>query len=64
MIGNDKDITIHLNHGLNDYSIEFIQQIEKALDETLGSLGFSRNSSTKSGDKVKLSYYQFGTSPV
>lgn len=56
--GQQKDIVVTINHSLDEYSIEFIQQIEKALDDALVKVGFTRSTSTKE-NKVEFVYWQF-----
>ena len=53
------DITVRIHRGLNEISIERIQQIEKAIDSGLGHVGYSRSASTKNSDYVEFNYYQF-----
>ena len=58
-IGENKDITVTINHSVSEYTIEFIQQIEAELKKTLGSLGFALNTTSK-GETVELNFWQFG----
>lgn len=58
-IRDNKDIVISINHGLDEYGIEFIHQIEEHIDEALGSLGFTRSTSSIASNYVQLVYYQF-----
>lgn len=57
--GKQRDIVVTINHGRDEFSIEFIQQIEKRIDEALAGVGFSRSLTTK-GNIVELVYWQFG----
>ncbi len=59
--GQQKDIVVTINHSLDEYSIEFIQQIEKSLDDALAKVGFTRSTSTK-GPKIEFVYWQFAFS--
>jgi hypothetical protein len=54
------DLTVRLNFGLDTASIEFIQGIEKKLDDSLAPLGFHRTTSGKGGDFAEFNYKQFG----
>lgn len=59
MIKDQKDIVVTINHGLDEYDIGFIQQIERGIDKALAPIGFTRSTSSKSGDKCEFVYYQF-----
>ncbi len=54
------DISVQLDSGLDQNSIEFIQYIEKELDSVLVKNGFARTTTTKNGDLVLFNYSQFG----
>lgn len=54
------DISVQLDSGLNQNQIEFIQHIEKELDDVLVKNGFVRTTTTKGGDLVVFNYRQFG----
>jgi hypothetical protein len=53
-------LTVHLSGGLKNHTIEFIQHLEKTLDDALVTQGFSRTGSTKSDDVIIFNYRQFG----
>ena len=57
---NKPDITIRLNFVLDTTEIDFIQHIEKSIDCALSPIGFTRVTSTKSGDYVEINYFQYG----
>jgi hypothetical protein len=59
-IAESRDIVVTINHGLDEYEIGFIQQIEAQIDKALAPVGFSRSLTSKGGDKVELTYYRFG----
>ena len=46
----------------NNYHIDLIHQIEKAIDKALVPLGFA-HTETSHGDEVVIKYYQFGRCP-
>jgi hypothetical protein len=60
LAGEQRDIVVTINHGLDEYDIEFIQQIEKHIDAALAPVGFTRSTSTKGGKTVEFVYWQFG----
>ena len=53
-------LKVIIEGGLDKYSIDFIQDAEKKLDETLISMGFTRTETMKSGGEVIIKYRQFG----
>jgi len=65
-LSQQRDITVTINHFCpEEYSIDFVSQIEESVDEALRHIGFTRSSTEKGdkgdkGDKVELVYYQFG----
>ena len=59
-VGEGRDIVVTIRPGLDKYKIEMIQAIEKAIDEALTPLGFTRSKSGKWGHKVEFVYWQFG----
>jgi hypothetical protein len=59
-VGEQRDIVVTINHGLDEYDISLIQAIEKAIDDSVGSLGYSRSTTTKDSMHCELVYYQFG----
>lgn len=59
-VGKQKDIVVNINHGVSEYDIKFVQQIEKAIDDALSPLGFSRSETTKADMGCSLIYFQFG----
>jgi len=58
-LGEQRDIVVTINHTLDEYDIEFVQQIERHIDKALAPIGFTRSKTTK-GDKIELVYWQFG----
>ena len=58
-IRDSQDIVVLINHSLDEYPIEFIQQLECAIDKALGSVGFTRSVTSKGDGVQKLVYYQF-----
>jgi hypothetical protein len=56
----DLQITVKSAIGLDQIDIEMITAIEKSIDQSLVSLGFSRTTTTKAGDHFELNYRQFG----
>ena len=57
--GEQRDIVVYINHAVaTEYEIGLIQQIESAIDNALGHIGFSRSKTTK-GDICELVYWQF-----
>jgi hypothetical protein len=46
LAGDQRDIIVTINHGLDEYGIEFMQQIEKRIDEALAGMGFSRSTTS------------------
>jgi len=59
-VGEQRDILVTVAHGVDEYDIKFIQQIEKAIDAALSPLGFSRSETEKGSDKCTMIYFQFG----
>jgi hypothetical protein len=57
------DLTIQVR-GLDFNTIEFIHGAEKVLDQALLPLGFTRQGSSKGGERVKLLYRQFATALI
>lgn len=57
---SDADIVVTINHGLKDYSIELIQEIEKRIDTSLIPVGFTRTETSKCNSSVEIWYKQFG----
>ena len=55
-----KDIEVIMNHPPEGYSLEFIEEIQAAIDKVLVSFGFARLEITEVGEKTSWSYYQFG----
>jgi len=53
------EVSVQLGSGLNQNQIEFIQHIEKELDDVLVKNGFARTTTTKSGRRVVFNYRQF-----
>lgn len=53
------DIYITFTHGLDEYDIEFIQNIESRIDSALVGVGFARTETSKSSDSVRFVYRQF-----
>jgi len=53
------DVYVTLTHGLDEYSIEFIQQIENRVDSALVEVGFVRTETSKSADSIRFVYRQF-----
>jgi len=60
IVGKQRDILVEVEHGLDEYDIKFIQQIEAAIDAALSPLGFSRSETEKGSAKCTLVYFQFG----
>lgn len=58
-VSEQRDIVVTINHTLEEYDIEFIQQIERHIDKALAPLGFTRSGTTKA-EKTELVYWQFG----
>lgn len=54
------NLKVALKSGLNDCSIELIQHIEKSVDAVMSKNGFTRTTTSKSGDCVEFNYRQFG----
>ena len=44
--------------GLDSTSIEFIQSLEKAMDNTLSAFGFQRVTSSKESERTTLDYWK------
>jgi len=57
-VGEQEDIIINLNIPSTPESIDYIHFLEKAFDDMLGHIGYSRSKSSK-GDICKLVYYRF-----
>jgi hypothetical protein len=55
-----KTVKVKTENGLNDCKICLIQGIEKEIDKVMASNGFSRTTTTKSGDYLEFNYRQFG----
>ena len=51
---------ITINKGLNNWSIEWIQDIEKALDVALVRQGYTRTTTTKADEYLLFNYKLFG----
>ena len=56
--GEQRDIVVYINHGLDEYDISQIKQIEKYIDEALRKVGFKR-SKTINENIQELVYWQF-----
>ena len=56
--GKQRDLVVYINHSLDEYSIELVQQIEKYLDDALGKVGLTR-STTHKGDIQEFVYWQY-----
>lgn len=59
MIKDNRDIVVTINHGVDEYDIQFIRDIEAEIDKALRPMGFSRGSRSTSGDSAEIVYYQF-----
>ena len=58
--GEQRDIVVYINHSVpEEYTTGLVQQIEKALDEALSKVGFTRSKKSV-GDIVEIVYWQFG----
>lgn len=53
------EIKVIVIEGLNEYSIEFIQEIEKVVDAALLQVGFSRTGTEKYDELICMKYWQF-----
>ena len=53
-------ITIETSVGLYGCSIELIRKIESELDAVMVGNGFTRTTTSKSGDSLRFHYRQFG----
>ena len=54
----ERAITVSLSPGLTHCTIGFVQQLEKDLDQVLGSNGFTRTGGSFEGGVVKFDYVQ------
>ena len=59
-IGEQRDIVVTINHGAHEYSLDFVQGLQEAIDNALGPQGFSRSSTTSRPEQFELVYFQFG----
>ena len=53
-------VSVTLDSGLDQHKIEFIQYLEKEIDEVMVQNGFCRTTTTKNGDRIEFNYRQFG----
>lgn len=60
--GSQRDIVVYVNHGLDEYDILLIQEIESAIDKALVPLGYTRSTSSKDGHICESVYWQFAKS--
>lgn len=57
-------VAIKTNIGLEHMQIDLIHSIEKAVDNAMAQNGFTRTTSTKADDHIKLNYRQFAAAGV
>lgn len=56
-----RDIVVVFDKGLSMYSIQFIQGLERAVDEFLSRFGYVERESEKNGERAELIWWQTAT---
>ena len=54
----EPELKVTLKPGVDVFGIEFVQMLEKHLDHAFLRVGFSRTTTSKNTDSVKLDYKQ------
>lgn len=57
-----KSIAVETENGLDDCTIELVQQVENEITTVMVQNGFAKTTTTKTGDRLVFNYRQFGKS--